>query len=126
MTSQNVVTKQKKKKKLTEIPEGVPVLPALSNFMTVDLVLGENNTVSILHTEKLPLVLKWVEYDYQAARLTLMYQDGRLQTLGVKVPETYAAAILANKNIALFRTNGTKIEDAYMVPVLSNAAYAIH
>ena len=61
------------------------VLRPLSAGMGVSLMLNPDSQVWLLHDKPFSDILMWAEYDIDAASLTLVMRDGKIQELGLKI-----------------------------------------
>lgn len=95
--------------------EKFPVFNALSEAGRVDLIVGKNEQVCIVHDTKLEYVLKWVEFDELTKSLTLISQQGQLQPLGLEVPKEMYEFLMDIDDIAVIRKEDKKIQDVYIV-----------
>jgi len=95
-----------------------PVLMPLSREMHVDLVIGRNGKVSLVHNRPLTYVLKWIEFDPDLRALTLISDKGKLQGAGLKIPKEFIPQLLKTRDMAVMRAVGDQVEDMYIVPVI--------
>ncbi len=94
-----------------------PVLPDLLSSVNVDLVIGENSKLWLLHDKPFPGVLRWIEYDMRDRTVTLVLDDGRTQNVGVKInPQIATYLRRASHAYAVLFIQG-KVRDVYMVAV---------
>lgn len=52
----------------------------------LDLVVNEDNKVSIFHNRPFAKKLGWLEYMLKVGKLTFVFEDGEMQDLGLQVP----------------------------------------
>ena len=95
--------------------EKFPVFNPLSEAGRVDLIVGKNEQVCVVHDTKLEYVLKWVEFDELTKSLTLISQQGQLQPLGLEVPKEMYEFLMDIDDIAVIRKEDEKIQDIYIV-----------
>jgi hypothetical protein len=81
-------------------------------------VFDKAGNVSILHGAQLPYLLKWIEWDPDTQRLTLVGQEGQLQDMGFKVPEKCWEAIEKIYEIAAVHVDSGQIKDICLVPLM--------
>lgn len=107
--------RNKQGNKLVLGSERFPVFDPLGEQMAVDLVIGKNEQVCIVHEKKLPYVLKWVEFDELHHTINLVSQKGQIQPLGVEIPKEMYEYFLDLDEIAVIRKPADKIQDIYIV-----------
>ena len=72
-----------------KIPEGAPVLPALSTRMGVELVVKDDGNAMVLYDKKLGETVHWVDYDMDLDQLTFITWQGKIFGLGMKVQPAF-------------------------------------
>lgn len=95
--------------------EKFPVFEPLAEAGKVDVIVGKNEQVCVIHDTKLDYVLKWVEFDELTKSLTLISQQGQLQPLGLEVPKEMYEYLMDIDDIAVIRKEDKKIQDIYIV-----------
>ncbi|NCC21491.1 MAG: hypothetical protein EOM26_03405 [Alphaproteobacteria bacterium] len=103
---------------LLEARKNLPVFPDLNDKMKVDLAVNSKGEVWVLHTRPFPGILLWAEYDADTEAVTLCMEDGKIQELGIKVNQQVGKFLLRAKRVFTILTDGKKIEDMYLVPLL--------
>ncbi len=98
--------------------EEVPVFRPLSGMMKVDLVLNPDSKVWILHDKPFPDILMWAEYDIDAASLTLVYRNGKVQSLGMKIHAPMRQYLRTARQLFTMQLEDKKIIDTYILPLL--------
>jgi hypothetical protein len=96
----------------------IPVFRPLAATMNVDLVMNPDSKVWILHDKPFPDVLMWVEYDIDAATLTLVYRNGKIQELGMKIHAPMRKYLRSARQLFTMRLEGEQIADTYVRPLL--------
>lgn len=97
------------------------VLSPLTEDMAVDLVVNEEGQVWILHDKPLSGLLKWVEYDAGSAVLNLVFQDGVMQDIGLKVNEKTDECLKKGRNVFVgYMKDGQMLYDFGIVPLTIN------
>lgn len=82
----------------------VNVLPPLSEFMTVNLMIEKGGAVRLLHFDPLFDRISWAEYDPEARDITLVLGCGKLQRLGLNInPDNYLKQLSAAPTMAVIR-----------------------
>jgi hypothetical protein len=100
----------------------LPLSP-LASQMKVDLLInGELGRIAILHEEPLAGTVQWLEYDEDQRQLLLVYEDGQVQELGMRLPPIGREQILrAGEARVIFMKND--FERPYVtVPVIVREA----
>lgn len=95
-----------------------PVLPSLASQMGVSLIINENSQVWVVHDKALPDIFAWAEYDSDLSTLTLVYQDGQVQDLGMKIHAPMRDRLLQSRQIYTLLLEGETFTDCYMMPLL--------
>lgn len=96
----------------------IPVFRPLATTMNVDLVMNPDSKVWILHDKPFPDILMWVEYDIDAATLTLVYRNGKVQELGIKIHAPMRKYLRSARQLFTMRLEGEQIVDTYVRPLL--------
>lgn len=96
----------------------IPVFRPLAATMNVDLVMNPDSKVWILHDKPFPDILMWVEYDIDAATLTLVYRNGKVQELGIKIHAPMRKYLRSARQLFTMRLEGEQIADTYVRPLL--------
>lgn len=94
------------------------VLPHVSSVMNVDLLVKEQGGVWILHDKPFKDYLRWVEYDQMDNELTIVTQSGKIQGLGLTIPDQMIPPILQEHEIRLIQIRDKKIWDVYCLQLL--------
>lgn len=63
-------------------------IPKLSKNMRCGIFVNDNGKIVIIHDKPLEKELSWIEYDDALTQTHLVYEDGSVQELGVKIPES--------------------------------------
>lgn len=95
-----------------------PVLAPLAQVMKVDLVINPESKVWLLHDQRFQDYVMWAEYDVDAASLTLVLRDGRMQELGMKIHAPLRKYLRAARQLYTVRVENAKIADSYILPLL--------
>lgn len=106
--------KEKQDQEIVRGSERYPVFEPLADEMKVELIVGKNEQVCIVHDQKLAYVLKWVEFDEKTKTLTLVSQKGQLQPLGLDIPAEMFEYLLDIDDIAVVLKPEDKIKDIYI------------
>ena len=101
-----------------DAPEEIPVFKSLASTMNVDLLLNPDSKVWILHDKAFPDILMWVEYDVDSASLTLVYRNGKVQALGMKIHAPMRKYLRSARQVFTMRLENEKIVDTYILPLL--------
>lgn len=94
------------------------VLPSLASMMTVDMVVNDRGNIWILHDKPLPVVLNWVEYDVDTARLSLISQDGEMIDLGMTIHKPLQKPMSTASEIYIVYMSVEEIKDMYILPLM--------
>ncbi|MDP7143507.1 MAG: hypothetical protein QF692_01060 [Alphaproteobacteria bacterium] len=94
------------------------IMRPLNTDMKVELVFGKNGTFSILHSARLPYILKWVEFEPEQRSFVFVSQEGYLQPLGMKVPEKIMDRLDKLDELAVMHVEGGKVADLCLVPLM--------
>ncbi|GEM_PF-1072029 len=100
------------------VADEIPVFRPLAATMNVDLVMNPDSKVWILHDKPFPDILMWVEYDIDAATLTLVYRNGKIQDLGIKIHAPMRKYLRSARQLFTMRLEGEQIVDTYIRPLL--------
>lgn len=100
------------------VADEIPVFRPLAATMNVDLVMNPDSKVWILHDKPFPDILMWVEYDIDAATLTLVYRNGKIQELGMKIHAPMRKYLRSARQLFTMRLEGEQIVDTYIRPLL--------
>lgn len=98
--------------------DDIPVFKPLAATMNVDLVMNPDSKVWILHDKPFPDILMWVEYDIDVASLTLVYRNGKIQELGMKIHAPMRKYLRSARQLFTMRLEGEQIVDTYVRPLL--------
>jgi hypothetical protein len=98
--------------------EEIPVFRPLASMMKVDLVMNPDSKVWILHDKPFPDILMWAEYDIDSASLTLVYRNGKIQELGLKIHAPMRKYLRSARQLFTMRLEGDQIVDTYVRPLL--------
>ena len=96
----------------------LPVLRPLSSHMGVSLMLNPEGKVWLVHDKPFTDVLMWAEYDIDAASLTLVMKDGRIQELGLKIQPPVRKFLREARQIFTMYMKDEKLQDTYILPLL--------
>ncbi len=96
-----------------------PILKPLSEKMKVDLLLGHDGQVTILHSGRLPYLLKWVEFDPDNQSISFVSEAGHMQPLGVAISQNFEKAIEGMHDIAVVMKSVAAIESFRIVPFIN-------
>lgn len=116
----NTVESQVKGRNVCE--EEAMVLPSLASRMNVDFVLNGDGSVWILHDQPFSHYLKWVEYDAADNNVTIVTQEGKMQPLGLHLPDAIIPALSQTERICITQLRDEKIWDVYVLPFLVTEA----
>ncbi len=94
------------------------VLPALTALMKVELVISKDRDIWILHDRPFDGILHWIEFDAAFQSMTLVMRDGRIQDTGLTINDKVAQFIKDGAPVYTILTNGPKIKDMYLVPIV--------
>jgi len=95
-----------------------PVRPDLAGRMHVELVVNENAQVWVLHDKPFPAILQWAEYDEESNALTFITHDGKIQDLGMVLPDPVADILLDAGELCAILMQGGEIRDMGFIPVM--------
>lgn len=95
-----------------------PVRKPMAAQMHVELVVNDDAEVWVLHDKPFPAILQWAEYDEESNMLSFVTHDGKVQDLGIIIPEKIADILLdARRVFAMYMPKG-QIADMGIVPVM--------
>ena len=101
----------------------LPVLPALNTKMTVNLIVGQDHQLVIVHDEYLPYVLKWIEYDEQNKTASFVSESGAMQPLGFAVQDNIIPYIETHDDVAVIMRKNETVGSFRIVPLIKNNNY---
>lgn len=62
-----------------------PLWPAAAGRMKIDVAVGEDCKVWVVHDKPFPEYLEWIEFDVPSGRMTFITKGGKLQDLGLTI-----------------------------------------
>ena len=89
----------------------------LASLMRVDVLANATDGIWVLHDKPLPDILKWVDYDPLAETMSLAYQDGRTQEIGLIIGKAMAAKFSGFSEITVMLMEEGLVADFAMVPL---------
>lgn len=95
-----------------------PILPPAASRMMVDIIINENSDVWILHDKSFTEVVKWAEYDLGDNKLVLVLLSGKMQELGIRIPNEMREYLRYGQKIFLVQMQNKKIADCGQIPLL--------
>jgi len=98
------------------------ILPALTSLMSVDFVLNGDGSVWILHDKPFSHYLKWVEYDAAHNHIAIIMQEGKIQPLGLVIPDSMMPKLIQAEKICVTQLRNKKVWDVYILPFLVTEA----
>jgi len=96
------------------------VLPPMTSKMIIDMKVNREGNILLFHDTPLAGTLEWIEYDQHCNQVVLVYDDGRLQHVGLKIPGDIGTRLLhAQQAATVYKKNGeVQLDDAQMVAVM--------
>lgn len=99
-------------------PETGPFLTPLAQQMAVDLVVNDQGQAWILHDKPLTSLLEWAEFDADQGKISLFFQDGIMQEVGLKINEKTADCLKKCQTIFVgYMKDGKRIFDFGILPL---------
>lgn len=122
---QNIQVKDQSGDKSADIATeyDLPVLPALNTKMNVNLIVGQDHQLVIVHDEYLPYVLKWIEYDEQNKVASFVSETGAVQPLGFTVQDDIVPYIETHDDVAVIMRKDGTVGSFRIVPLIKNNNY---
>jgi hypothetical protein len=99
----------------------LPLAP-LATQMKVDFLVNDRGRIAVLHDRRLAAVPQWVEYDEDAGQLLIVYDDGRIQELGMIIPAAAREPILSAGEAAIVQIEPNVRHPMLTVPVIVRQA----
>lgn len=72
------------------------------------LITTADGQVAITHERLLPGHVEWVEYDPKTTELSIIYEEGKIQSLGIALDKASAENLANGSTINLIRVKGAK------------------
>ncbi len=118
MTDKTDKRRRRAPKEDLELPEDYPLRHTMASQMHVELVVNDDAGVWVLHDQPFPAILHWAEYDEENNELTFITHDGKIQDLGMKIPNDIGDILLdADEICAMYMKDG-KVQDIGIVPIM--------
>lgn len=96
----------------------MPVLKSAADTMKMTLAAGASGAMYVFHGKPFPEPINWVEYNMDTGMLIFISKAGRLQPIGLKVPEKLKDALATqNKIITSYLVNGEE-KQAFEMPLV--------
>jgi hypothetical protein len=100
------------------LPDDLPVHPALTKTMNVDLIVNKNAQVWLAHDQPFPAPLQWAEYDVDLGRLSIVTNGGVVQDLGIPIHKPMRKYLRQAKLLDTVLVKDKKIHDFGRIPLL--------
>ncbi len=95
-----------------------PVFPPLAEQMGISLILNPESKIWLVHEQAFPDILMWAEYDIDTASLSLVFREGRVQDIGMRIHPPMRKYLARSRQIFTMLLQGDKVADCYIMPLL--------
>lgn len=86
--------------------------------MRCGLLTNAKGDIVILHDQELPTSLEWIEYDPQRNKMTLVFEGGKSQDLGLAIEKKATKNLLQGQKITLSYIKDQKIVSNLDIPLI--------
>ncbi|RBO83457.1 hypothetical protein [Marinomonas aquiplantarum] len=98
--------------------DDVPILDAASNNMKISLATGDSGKIYIFHESPFPEPVSWIEYNMDEYYMTFISEVGRLQPLGIAIPDKIAKTIGTQDHIIVTHLIDGKERGSVKIPLM--------
>lgn len=98
-----------------------PILDHLSSKMRCGIFTNAQGEILIIHDRKITSTVDYIEYDPQEKSFSLIYDDGKMQELGVEFNEKIKDNLLHGSEVTLARMKNKKIISSQKILFLIRA-----
>jgi hypothetical protein len=91
---------------------------SLASKMKVDILFNVEGLVCIFHSEPLPEILRWVEYDVDLETVTLVMDSGNIHDVGLKISPEHGKHMKTATEVSVVLVKDSQIHDLTVVPVV--------
>ncbi len=99
------------------VPDDYPVLPHMRDGREVDLAVNDKGHIWLVYDKPFEDKISWLEYDHDAASLTLVLQNGKFKDLGKPVPLSMRKSMRKAKVAMMAQMDMEKKKPVEMFPV---------
>lgn len=95
----------------------LPVWPAASNGMTLDIAVNPDSSIWIIHDRHFPDYLEWVEFDTKSRQITFVTAGGKIQNLGITIHPPMDAYVARATEVCVVLMRDKQIRDMGLLPL---------
>lgn len=107
----------------TQAPQGMNQGVTPDNDVAVQLIVGQDSSIYILHDKPFSKELSWIEYDLDRSNLDFIMEDGDLRNFGIPIDPKFGAYMQNIHSIGVVLAEGLQnVIDGAVFPLIIHRA----